>query len=407
MANASTLTQGGVWLLNRAGRHLPLPRTLTGLDSAELMAAAKRRTGASDFGPWQISSALDRLIASYQQAPLTTLGQITVRETLVSSLSNLIAMARERDRLPDIVRQTITQPVFVIGLPRTGTTLLHGLLAQDSNNRAPLSWEVMYPASYRDDPAAAELARAKAAKRLAWANRLAPAFKRIHPIDADLPQECIAITAHVMRSIQFHTTHDVPAYQDWLEADSHADAYQFHRDFVQHLEYGGPGRRWVFKAPGHLFALPALLAAYPDAKVIQTHRDPLNVIASLASHTTVLRRAFSDRVDPHGVGQDWADRWTRALYRFLESRDQQPTEQFLDVDYDAIEQRPLATVANIYDWLNWPLSTDARQAMQAFLDANPKNKHGAHRYDLATYGLQADTQRKRFEPYCSRFGIPL
>ena len=407
MANPLTLTQRGVRLFNRAGPYLPLPRSLTGLDRAELMATAERRSGGSDFGPWQISDALDRLVASYASAPLTTLGQVTVRETLVSSLANLISMARERDRLPAIVGETVTQPLFVIGLPRTGTTLLHGLLAQDSTNRAPLSWEVMYPASYRDDAAAAQRARAKAAKRLAWANRLAPAFKRIHPIDADLPQECIAITAHVMRSIQFHTTHDVPAYQDWLEADSHADAYTFHRDFVQHLEYGAPGRRWVFKAPGHLFALPALLAAYPDAKVIQTHRNPLNVIASVASHTTVLRRAFSDRVDPHSVGQDWATRWARALYQFLNYRDQQPAEHFFDIDYDDIEQRPLATIAKIYDWLNWPLTNEATQSMQAFLDANPKNKHGVHRYDLATYGLQADTQRQRFEPYCSRFGIPL
>ncbi len=407
MADRLTLTQQGVRLINRAGEHLPLPRALTGLESAGLIAAAKRRSGASDFGPWQIRAPLDRLTASYGKARLTTLGTVTVRETLVSSLANLFTMAAERYRHPAIDQQTITQPVFVIGLPRTGTTFLHGLLAQDPDNRAPLSWEVMYPASYRSDPAAARQARAKAARRLAIANRLAPAFKRIHPVEADLPQECIAITAHVMRSIQFHTTHDVPEYQDWLESDPQTDAYRFHRNFVQHLEYGSPGRRWIFKAPGHLFALPALLATYPDAKIIQTHRNPLAAMASLASHTTVLRRAFSDDVDAHRVGRDWTERWANALDRFLASRNQHYDTGYLDVAYDDIEQRPLALLAAIYDWLGWPLPADTKKRMQRFLNANPKNKHGAHRYDLASYGLEAESLQRRFEKYCSRFRIPL
>jgi len=407
MTDPLTLTQRGVRLLNRMGEHVPMPRALTGLESADLIAAAKRRSGMSDFGPWQIRDALDQLTASYRIAALTTLGEVTVRETLVSSLTNLFTMAAERYRHPDINNQSIEQPVFVIGLPRTGTTLLHGLLAQDPANRAPLSWEVMYPASYRSDPAAARRARAKAARRLAWANRLAPAFKRIHPIDADLPQECIAITAHVMRSIQFHTTHDVPAYQDWLERDSQTKAYQFHRQFVQHLEYGAPGRRWVFKAPGHLFALPALLAAYPDARIIQTHRNPLQVIASLASHTTVLRRAFADNVDAQAVGHDWTERWANALYRFLDARNQHYETGYLDVAYDDIEQRPLALVKAIYDWLKWPFPAETEKAMQQFLDANPKNKHGTHHYDLASYGLDATAEQQRFEPYCTRFKIPM
>jgi len=404
----STLTERGVRLFNRVGKYLPLPKTLVGLTSGDLIAAARKRSGLTDFGPWKIKAALDRLTASYRdEAQLTPLGAVAARETLVSSLTNLLTLTAERQRYPAIATQPLTAPVFVIGLPRTGTTLLHGLLAQDPNNRAPLSWEVMYPASYHNDPMGARQARERAAKRLAWANRLAPAFKRIHPIDADLPQECIAITAHVLRSIQFHTTNDLPSYQGWLEGSNQSDAYAFHRQLIQHLEYGSPGRRWVFKAPGHLFALAELLQQYPDARIIQTHRNPLNVVASLASHTTVLRRAFSDTVDPHAVGRDWTMRWALALDRFLATRDQQPTDNFLDVNYDAIEARPLATVKAIYEWLNWPFTATTEQAMQQFLDANPKNKHGAHRYTLEGYGLDAASEQARFAAYSERFNIPL
>src|SRR5690606_19663336 len=170
----------------------------------------------------------------------------------------------------------------------------------------------------------------KTAARLAWANRLAPEFKRIHPIAPDLPQECIAITANVFMSIQFHTTHDVPSYEDWFERSGQALAYDFHYRFLQHLAARRPGKRWVLKAPGHLFALDALLERYPDAKIIQPHRDPLRVMASMASHATVLRKAFSDRADPAEIAADWTRRWADALERFLCVRDLAPAEQFLD-----------------------------------------------------------------------------
>ena len=162
---------------------------------------------------------------------------------------------------------------------------------------------------------AADVARARSANgtRLDWANRLAPEFMRIHPIAADLPQECIAITAQVFMSIQFHTTHDVPSYQDWFEGTSQDLGFDFHHRFLQHLQAKSPGSRWVLKAPGHLFALEGLLKRYPDARIVHTHRDPLRVMASMASHATVLRRAFSDNADPQRIAADWADRWARAL----------------------------------------------------------------------------------------------
>lgn len=398
-AAVSALNAGGT-ALQRAGLERP------SLDRDALFAAARRRTGLVDFGDWAIDEPLDRLIQAYQtESRLTTLGRITVRELVVSLLENLLYLERERQRVPDVVDEPISAPTFIIGLPRTGTTLLHGLMSEDPRNRVPRTWEVMFPARFPNTSEGMARARRLTASRLAWANRLAPQFRRIHPIAPDLPQECIAITAQVFMSIQFHTTHDVGSYEDWLEQDSQRLAYAFHRRLLQHLQSRGAGKRWVLKAPGHLFALEALLAEYPDAKIIQTHRDPLRVMASMASHATVLRQAFSNHADPEQIAADWSRRWARALNAFLDVRDRSIGGQFLDVSYEDIEERPLATIQRIYEFLDWPLSPEAARAMREFLDANPKNKHGVHRYSLAEYGLSRRDEMIRYADYCKRFDI--
>jgi hypothetical protein len=168
-----------------------------------------------------------------------------------------------------------------------------------------------------------------------------------------------------------------------------------------------PGSRWVLKAPGHLFALEGLLERYPDARIIHTHRDPLRVIASMASHATVLRRAFSDSADPRKIAADWSDRWSRALDKFLAVRDRASPSQFLDVNFESIETDPLGTVERVYDFLGWPLTAQARTAMQNFLAANPKNKHGVHSYTLEQFGLSRAAETIRFRSYCERFRIPV
>jgi hypothetical protein len=398
-AAVGALNAGGK-TLGRVGLVVPT------LEVDALLAAARRRARLTDFGEWPIAEPLDRLMQSYRsEARLTTLGRVTVRELIVSLLDNLLRLEAERARFPQIAERRIEAPVFIIGLPRTGTTLLHGLMSEDPANRVPLTWEVMYPATFANTAEGIEQARKRTASRLAWASRLAPQFVQIHPLAPDLPQECIAITAQVFLSIQFHTTHDVPAYETWLEHNSQRLAYEFHYRLLQHLEARGPGRRWVLKAPGHLFALEDLLARYPDARIIQTHRDPLRVLASMASHATVLRRAFSDSAEPKQIAADWTDRWARALQRFLAVRDRSSPRQFLDLDYDDIENLPLETMGRVYDFLGWPLTDSARAAMTRFLDANPKNKHGAHRYSLAQYGLDREAEMRRFAAYCARFHI--
>ena len=407
MSLAETAVGAAVNALNVGGKTLArLGVSAPSLAIEGLRAAARRRAGLTDFGAWAIDEPLERLMRAYRdEAALTTLGRITVRELIVSLLENLLLLEAERARSPGIADRRIDAPAFIIGLPRTGTTLLHGLMSEDRDNRVPLTWEVMFPATFPNTDQGIEAARKLTESRLAWANRLAPQFKTIHPIAPDLPQECIAITAQVFMSIQFHTTHDVPSYETWFEQHSQRLGYEFHHRLLQHLETRRPGRRWVLKAPGHLFALDDLLARYPDAKIIQTHRDPLRVMASMASHATVLRRAFSDSADPGQIAADWTERWAQALRKSLAVRDRSAPDRFLDLGYDDIESSPLETVERVYAFLGWPLTDGARAAMSRFIEANPKNKHGVHSYSLAQYGLDRDAEMRRFGDYCARFNI--
>ncbi len=409
MSLTQIFTPIAVGTLNRGGRILRRAGIVTpDLRQETLVAAAKHRVRLEEFGRWPIEEPLERLLNAYErEAKLTTLGRVTVRQLLVSLLENLLYLEQERRATPAIERQTIDAPVFIIGLPRTGTTLLHGLIAQDPVTRAPLTWEVTFPAGYSEAPESISRIRKRTDSRLAWANRLVPAFKRIHEIAADLPQECIAIMAQGFASIQFHTTHNVPSYQDWFEHEAQEYGYAFHYRFLQHLQARRAGNRWVLKAPGHLFGLDALLKRYPDARIIQTHRDPLKVMGSVASLATILRRAFSDSADPKQIAADWCGRWANALDRSLAIRDEWPAQRFFDIAYADLVADPLAAVERLYEFLGWPLSSEARNAMQRFVSANPKSKHGAHRYRLSDFGLDRAVETRRYARYCERFAIPI
>ena len=350
----------------------------------------------------QLEPALDRLIRACRgQADLTPVGRIAVRRHIADLLGNLARMQRTWAGGGPRDRERIDRPIFITGLPRTGSTLLHALLAQDPTNRTPASWEVMRPPTA---PGQADRSIRYCDRRLRWARRLAPEFQAIHAVGATLPEECIAIHAYVFRSIVFHTTWRVPAYQDWLERDDQRIAYRFHRRFLEHLQYVGGYGRWILKAPGHMFGIRALAEVYPDATIVQTHRDPLRVAASLASQATVLRAAFSDRTNPAAIAQDWLERWWRANDNLLDFRER-ADNACIDVYYHELVKDPLATVRDLYAQLGRTLSVEARDRMARYLSDNPKGRHGSHRYSLEAFDLDSKAILDRLERYRSRFSI--
>jgi hypothetical protein len=336
-------------------------------------------------------------------------GRLAVAQDIVQLLSTRLLLEADWQREPGIAAQAISHPLFIVGLPRTGTTLLQGLLAHDPALRTPLMWEVMYPSPPPDQATAAQDPRiARADRRLRWIDWLAPEFRRIHAVGARLPQECVAITSYVVRSPRFATTCWIPTYEAWIDHADLRPAYQFHRRFLQQLQWRGPEVQWVLKSPAHLAGLEALLETYPDARIIQTHRDPLVAIPSLASLRTVLHSAFSARVDPCAIGRATTQYWAEVLARAIDFRRQHPAAQgrFCDVPYEALIRDPMGTVQRLYTALGRPLSAEAAAGMRRYLAQHPQHRAGVHRYSLAQFGLDAAEETHRYSAYRAYFDIP-
>jgi Sulfotransferase family len=379
------------------------------LDERTLLEAACRQAALQDFGDGEFRAALRVLLQDYEtEAHLTLLGRFVARRDTVSLLAHRLQIQEDRRRHPAIGDERIDRPLVIMGLPRTGSTLLHHLLAQDPANRVAQAWEVMAPSpppegeDHTADPRIDQVAR-----DLRWLDRLAPAFKTIHPLGARLPLECMAIMSHSFLSQRFHTMYRVPNYQAWLGRQDLRPAYHFHRRFLQHLQYRRPGRRWILKAPSHAHGVDALCETYPDAVVVQTHRDPVAVLSSVASLTAVLRGAFSDHVDLSEIGSEVAQHWSDGLERLFHSRADRGfgSERFFDVHYRELVEDPLATVRRLYANFDLPVSAAAEARMRQHLAENPKDKYGSHAYSLATFGLDPDDLRHRFKAYTEYFGI--
>jgi hypothetical protein len=400
----------GFRALNAALR--PLARHLPPFELREeaLLAAARRATGLADFGDDAFRPGLRRFLAALEsEARLSPLGRAIARGSALGALSNRLALADWRRRHPEIAAERIERPLVIIGMGRTGTTILHELLACDPRNRVPLTWEVSRPCP----PPERELREsdpriALAERELARTDRLIPDFRRMHPMGARLPQECVTMLVHDFASIQLPLSFRMPSYGHWLleEADL-APAYRHHRELLQHLQWRSPGR-WVLKSPCHLWHLDALLAEYPDAVLVQTHRDPLKVLASLTSLTCTLRALATTRIDPLEIAREWSQWSALAFERSVQARVSGRVRpgQVLDLHFRDFLADPFATLRRVYDFAGLEWSAEAEARMRAHLAANPADKHGAHRYRFADTGLDAAEERERVKRYTEYFDVP-
>jgi hypothetical protein len=248
---------------------------------------------------------------------------------------------------------------------------------------------------------------ARADRALAATDQLIPGFKKMHPMGARLPQECCMLMNHDLMSMQLHCSFRIPAYQDWFDGQDLRPVYASHRRQLQHLQSRCPARRgWVLKSPQHLWSLDALLDVYPDARVVQTHRDPVVVAASLASLVSLLRGMASDEVDPIEVGRDWTGRLELGLARGLELRRRLSGDpRFFDLHFAELMADPIASVARVYAHFGMELGAQAEARMRDFLARNPRDKHGRHEYTLRGAGLDLESERARFEAYQKHFDL--
>jgi hypothetical protein len=383
----------------------------TALDVDRLVATAHDATGLDDYGATSWREGLERLVdALRSEARLHDLGEQIAAGELVDYLSNRLGIIEWRKQHPDIADADVTPPIVIVGQARTGTTILHDLLAQDSANRVPLTWETDRPlpppetATYHTDP---RIAASQAL--LEGVELVVPGFQAMHPMGALLPQECVRITGGDFRSLIFATQYRVPSYARWLldETDM-ASAYRYHRQFLQHLQSRHPAPRWVLKSPAHLWCLGALLDEYPNALLVQTHRDPLRIIASLSSLMSVLRRLGSDEISQPEHAAEWAGYLAAGLDRSVAAREDGtvPAGRVVDVQFRAFMADPFTTIREIYDRLGLELTEASETRMREFLAVNTTEKHGGHQYTFADTELDIGEWRERTRRYHDYFDVP-
>jgi hypothetical protein len=394
---------------NAVGRVAALAGGRIRLDEASLVRAARRASGLHTFADESFREPLRVLLDSLErESQLHPLGRMIVRQSLLRALVNRLRMERLFDLHPSIAEQPVQAPVFISGLQRTGTTLLHRLLACEPALRPLMSWEALNAAPFpntrprRDgrDPRVGPAETSEKALRY-----LAPEFFAIHPVEAHAPEEDVLLLDLSFWSPTAEATQRTPSLSRWMEQTDPVPPYRLMRKLIQLLSWQREGR-WLGKTPHHLEYLDALFAVFPDARVIQTHRDPLRVVPSFSSMITHGRRIFSDAVDPVEVASHLSRKAVRAVTRSMAFRSEHGDGAFLDVPYAALVADPMKEIRRIYDFLSLALSPQTERSMQAFLARNPQGKHGVHRYRLEDFGMDRDTLAGEFAPYRDRFDIP-
>lgn len=374
-----------------------------------LVEQACELTGYDDFGADGWQEGLGRLTDGLvRQAKLSDLGvEIAIADILRAMVNRLNVIGHRRTH-PAVAEEAITHPVVIIGQPRTGTTILYDLLAQDPELRAPLTWEVDEPcpvpdpATYDTDPRIA-----KVQATIEMSESIIPGFLAFHHLGAQVGQECVRIFASEFTSMIFSVQYRLPDYYRWLMYDAdHASALRFHRIFLQHLQSGVRGQ-WLLKSPAHLWQLDTLLAEYPDAQLVQTHRDPLSVIASVSALTNLLRRLASDKTDVAECARQSYEEIAVGVERSMSQRDDGtvPPGQIIDVNYAAFVADPFTAIRTIYDGLGRELKPATEKLMRNYLAQHPGDG-GAGRYTWADTGLDAGEVRERFRGYQNRFNVP-
>jgi hypothetical protein len=382
-------------LLRRAGARWPR------LDPAEIMAAATRRAGLSDWGGDEFREPLEVLVAAFEARDVAhTFGRLFFREFCVRALVNRLKIQADFARHPEILEVPIRKPLIISGFPRSGSTLLHRLMSEAPFGRSLLFWEQMEPSP----PPGAQWRRpdpriARAYRTLRHLEALAPSTPAAHRYEAEGPEECHGLFVHGLRSSMIPFIFDVPAYFEWLGTQEWIAPYQYMRRQLQLLAWRRPEAHWVLKSPAHLFVLEVLPAVYPDACIVQMHRDPRAVVPSLCSLASGFRGITSERIDWRRLGAEIAETMAIGIERAMAARAAADPARFLDVTYPQLVADPIGTVRGICDYFGYPCTAELEARARRRLAGDPRHKHGVHRYGLEQFGLGPVAVDERFAAY--------
>jgi hypothetical protein len=378
------------------------------LSEEEILQGARSQTGLEDLGNERFRVPLKALLDSYNDdTNLTTVGRWLARRMLIHIVANRLLIHRDLKCYPEILSGRIDRPLFVVGLPRTGTTLLYNLLAQDSASRPLLFWESVSPAPPPDPETRDCDPRIETAEKIvAGLNGTLPNLAAIHEMNPRGPDECLGLLFNTFVTPFFRG--NLPRYREWLysipDHETRA-AYQEYRQQLLLLQWRCSGNHWVLKCPSHLFGLGELLAVFPDACVVHTHRDPVKAVPSLCSLSAALDGVSYKTVDMEEVGQRTVGIIEQLVNRSMQAREEVDGGQVYDMHYKEFVKDPVAAVRGIYEHFGYNYSPAMEENVRAYLGSNPRHRHGVHRYSLDSYGLDEETLRDRFSGYCDRFVI--
>ncbi|MFQ5666404.1 MAG: sulfotransferase [Candidatus Binatia bacterium] len=378
------------------------------VESADgLHDAARKAVSCDDFGDPAYLEGFRVLTEAYdRESRLTPAGRAMVETQLLGILENRLATQKAWTENPAILRNEIRQPIFVLGLARTGTTALHHLLSQDPNLQVLEYWLAAAPSprpprtQWEADPR-----YQRAVQELDWTYKRDPSLRAMHLMTADGPDECRHLFQQNLTDDTFDCNATIPSYSDWYGRQDMLATYGRHRDLLKLIGSTSPERRWLLKYPVHMGNLHALFATYPDACIVQTHRDPCRVIPSICSLVTGWRGLYEEGVDRAAVARWLIELWATRLERGLAVRRGRDSRSFFDLHFREILADPVGTVKRIYDHFGIEMTHAATARFQAWVGENPRGKYGAHRYRAEDFGLAEDMIADRFGTYMKHFQI--
>ncbi len=401
--------------MNLFGDTVGDPARIVNLDPDQMLGVARHATGLDDVGearwPGWTETYLRLLDAIDHESQPHVVGRVMTRGEVLRNLETWLRLQATWAAVPQMVASPVVAPLFVVGPPRTGTTILLELLALDPALRAPLAYEALHPLPVSDDPAVDRERRRELSEceQEFWAD-VHPEFMTMHELASDLPCECVHFLTYDFAGPHWSMLYDTPTFMGWqlerIDAQL-ARVYRLHRRMLQTFQYGSPPRRWLLKSPGHLQSLPQVFAEYPDALVVHTHRDPRKFIASLVSLLAVLRFTRSDHVDIATLGPLMELTYQMFLEQVIDQREQGviPNDRIVDSHFLDLMADPVTALHRLYEQLvlRWPAGHDTR--VRDYLAAKPKGKHGEHKYTFEEVGLDETSVRRSFARYVEHYSI--
>ncbi len=375
------------------------------LVAEQLIEEARQATGLERFDSDSFREGLDVYLADLNAGQPSEVALSRLHPNIVQLLSNRLKTTDYLEQRPELLERPVERPVFVFGIPRTGTTLLSNLLATDPARRSPLSWEIESPVppatreTLYTDPRAIEMLEFEKAMLEAR-----PEMGKYYRSSAIYPNECVFFMAHDFKTLMLESRCKMETYRDWLLQTDMTSAYEYHKRFLQVLQADAPGN-WNLKMPSHALWLDTLLTVYPDARLVWTHRDPYTALGSFCSIIALSHRMFETGAAPEWIGDNCLYQLQQHVDRIMDFRARHGEDRIVDVHYANMVEDPIETMRQLYADLGDDFTPDVEQGMRTWLDENPQNKFGKHEYKLAEFGLSVERAQPVLERYLSTYSV--